>query len=184
VPTLRRMKEEHQAIRMVRSIPGSDRLDGYVVGLGRRWLLLARLPDVRIDGYVAVRIRDIQRMQVAPCNEVSSKLLRATEIWPPAGPTTPIGLDHTSELIQTAYANAGLVIVQVEYVNPDIAFIGSPVHESRNSMVLHELTPKGVWDGSLSRWRYEEITRVEFSGTYESDLPAVAGPGPARQIFA
>lgn len=180
LPALRRMQDKHKAIRLVRRIQGADRLDGFIVGVGRKWLLLAKLPDVRVDGFVAVRIRDIQRVQVSPCDQLSRRLLESTGAWPPAGPNAPIDLDRTSRLVQTSYAHAGLLNIQVEGVDPEVALIGSPSLDGKKWVVLDEVTSESEWDGSVSRWRRSEITRVEFSGSYESDLLLVAGPPPPR----
>ncbi|TQL02667.1 hypothetical protein [Cellulomonas sp. SLBN-39] len=177
---LGRMQDEHRVVRLTRRIPGADVHDGYVVRLGRRWLLLAHVPEIRVDGYVALRLRDLERVQVSTCDETSRRLLQSTGAWPPAGPAASIALDRTRDLVATAAAHGGLVHVEVERVDPDVAFFGAPAHGGEGSMVLDEVTPQGVRDGTVSRWRYREITKVAFSGSYETDLLTAAGPPPTR----
>ncbi len=60
----------------------------------------------------------------------------------------------------------------------DLALIGVPHTWGEGSLWLEEVTPQATWNGTLSECPYADITRVEFSSTYELDLLLVAGPPP------
>lgn len=175
---LERMRDEHRLVRVVRFIAGADRLDGYVVGVGQRWVLLAECRELTVDGFTAVRLRDLRSVVTAPGADVSRRVLEQHGTWPPVAPT--ITLDRTRDLVRDAYAHAGLVALHVEHDDPGVAFVGAPTHSDDSWLVLDEVTPQGVRDGGRSRWRYREITRVGFAGLYETSLLAVAGPMPPR----
>jgi hypothetical protein len=66
-------------IELRRSIRRADRLSGFVVGVGKRWVLIHL--DVTLNGYSAVRISDIRKVRT-----------KATE-----GSFTLRALDHYSE---------------------------------------------------------------------------------------
>src|SRR5689334_22838645 len=55
-----------QLVRIVRPKP-MERLEGYVVALSDEWALVHRFYDsFDLDGYVAIRLRDIRRVMDAP----------------------------------------------------------------------------------------------------------------------
>ncbi len=74
--------------------------------------------------------------------------------------------------------------MQVEEDDSDSAYIGIPVAWGEESFLLQEVTPQAEWDGTLSEWRYDDVTRVEFSSTYEHDLLLVADPPPSAELQA
>lgn len=166
-------------MRIARDIPGASIIEGYVVTVGSSWVLLANVPSTRLDGFVAIRLRDVARVQPHQSHGFYKTVAEANGSWPPALPTTLIDLDATGRLVQTAHAHGTIVNLQVEYDDPDVSFLGVPTEIDERSVVLQEVTPQAVWDGTVSRWRHGEISRVEFSGAYEADLFLVAGPPPA-----
>lgn len=178
LPGLRRAMATRAPVRLTRHIPGADVIQGYVVGIGRKWVLLANLDSLRIDGYIAVRLTDIARLQPRRTRVLTKKVVRARNTWPPAAPTTAVDLDTTRRLIATAHEHATLVVLHPEREDPDVAFVGVPSKYGPRSLWLTEITPKAKWNGSISEWKFAEITRVEFSGSYEKDLLLVGGPPP------
>ena len=51
-------------IRVSRGIRRSDEIDGFVVGLGQAWVLLAVLdPTIDLNGYVALRLADVSKVE-------------------------------------------------------------------------------------------------------------------------
>lgn len=57
---LQRALETPSIYRITRGIDAMDRIDGFVVGLGRKWALIAQTMDGGYsDGLIAVRVRDI-----------------------------------------------------------------------------------------------------------------------------
>lgn len=128
----------------------------------------------------AVRVRDIERIQPLKCDAFYRKASELAGVWPPALPADPIDLSTTRSLIETAHAHATLVNLQIEREDPDVAFIGVPTRWSPKNLWLHEVSDRAIWDDTDSKWPFADITRVEFSSTYEDDLLLVAGPPPDR----
>jgi hypothetical protein len=177
---LERARSARNGIRLVRSIPGADVIKAYVLDVGSKWVLMAAVDETRVDGYVAVRIRDIERIQPLKADAFYRKASELAGVWPPALPADPIDLSTTRSLIETAHAHATLVNLQIEREDPDVAFIGVPTQWSPKKLWLHEVSPRAIWDDTDSKWPFSDITRVEFSSTYENDLLLVAGPPPDR----
>lgn len=172
------------ALRVVRSIDGADVLEGFVLGLGKKWVLLARLGDASLDGFVAVRLDDLARVQPIRSGSFYPRLLMLRGQWPPESGVA-LNLDSTDTIVRTAAAAAAalpLLTLYIERDDPDVCFIGVPVQIADKSVWLQEVNHQAVWDDTLSRWRYAEVTRLGFRGRYESALLEVAGPPPeARQ---
>jgi hypothetical protein len=162
-------------VRLVRTIRRSDRLDGFVVGVGRDWVLMASLdPSIHLDGHTAVRIRDVSKVdrRGGPDTFVGRALMARGE-WPPVA--VEVDLDRVDDLIRTAAELSPLVTLHVEAHNPRVCFIGRPVRFGRKAVRLKEITPEAKWVERPTRWPFADITRVEFGGRYESALIIVGG---------
>ena len=177
---LERARSSQHGIRLVRSIPGADVIKGYALDVGSKWVLMAALDEARVGGYVALRVRDIERIQPLKSDAFYRKASELAGVWPPALPAGPIDLSTTRGLIETAHAHATLVNLQIEREDPGVAFIGIPTRWSQKKVWLHEVSARAIWEGTDSKWAFADITRVEFSSTYEDDLLLVAGPPPDR----
>lgn len=177
---LERARVAQRGIRLVRSIPGVDVIEAYVLDVGSKWVLLAAVDVARVDGYVALRVRDIEGIQPLKPDAFYRKASELAGVWPPALPAAPIDLSTTRSLIETAHLHATLVNLQIEREDPDVAFIGVPTRWSQKKVWLNEVSNRAIWDDTISKWPFADITRVEFSSTYENDLLLVAGPPPDR----
>lgn len=164
----------------MRSIPGADVIKGYVLDLGSKWVLMTAVDGTRVDGFVAVRARDIESIQPLKPDAFYRRASELAGVWPPAMPAEPIDLSTTRGLIETAHAHATLVNLQMERQAPDCAFIGVPTRWSRTKVWLNEVDPEATWTDTVSKWAFADITRVEFATSYEDDLLLVAGPPPHR----
>ena len=176
---LRRAEHEHEGVKVLRAMKGVGLIEGYVVGVGKKWALLANVPSHRLDGYLAFRLRDVERIQPLRSHDFYRALATATGAWPPAAPGLPIDLDTTRGLIETVHTAGTIINLQIEYQDPDVAFLGVPAQLGARSAMMYEVSPQAVWDGTLSRWRYRDVSRIEFSSAYENDLLSIAGPPPA-----
>jgi hypothetical protein len=167
------------AVRVSRRIKGSDRLEGFVVGIGRAWLLLAVLdPDTHLNGYAAVRLADVSKVKLrAGVDGLAGRALAARGQWPPAGVALP--LDEAAGLVRTAAEVAPLVGLLTEEDDPNAIVIGRPVRLGKRSVRLLEIDPDARWAGEPSRWAYADVTRVDLLDRYQEALALVGGPPPA-----
>lgn len=177
---LERARSTRKGIRVVRSIPGADVIKGYVLDLGPKWVLMTEVDGTRVDGFVALRIRDMESIQPLKPGAFYRKASELAGVWPLALPEERIDLTTTRGLIETAHAHATLVNLQMERDAPDVAFIGVPIRWSPKKVWLNEVGPEAIWNDTISKWAFAGVTRVQFSTTYENDLLLVAGPPPSR----
>lgn len=176
---LERARATRRGIRLVRSIPGADVIDAYVLDVGPPWVLMADVGDTRLDGYVAARLRNVERVKPL-AGDVFRAASERAGVWPPSLPVDAIDLSTTRTLLETAHAHATLVNLQIERTDPDVCFIGVPTRWGPKKVWLHEVSPQAEWVDTYSKWAFSDITRVEFSSTYEGDLLLVAGLPPER----
>jgi len=68
-------RDEQLYVSVLRWIPDSDRHDGFVLGGGERWVSLAKVDGVSLDGWCLLR-RNIQSVFLDP-DPLASKVLRS-----------------------------------------------------------------------------------------------------------
>jgi hypothetical protein len=71
-----------RSVRIERDLKHAERVDGFVLALGREWVLIAVVADGGYpDGLVALRIRDVTA--VTPDDSFESAFARSLSSWPP-----------------------------------------------------------------------------------------------------
>jgi hypothetical protein len=161
---------------------GCDRVDGYVVAVGARWVLIAVLdPAIRLDGFAALRIADIRKVRRRSTGRFVRKALRIRAEWPP---TVPVSLARATGALDdvrsvlTACGNASpLVTVHIEHDDPDVCFIGALDKVGKRNLRLRDISPLAKWSRTATRFSLDRITRIEIGGAYEKMLLAVGGSG-------
>jgi hypothetical protein len=179
---LERAQSEVLLVRLRRWIPNSDVVDGYVLDIGTNWVMLAtQTIQVTPDGWVLVRLKDIQAVVLEPIDgNFTSEVLKARGHWPPVAPdAAAIGLDDSSSAVRSGAAAAPLLTVHAEFSRPDACWIGVPISVDGDTLKLREVGVGGQWLPKPKKFDLDDITRLEFGGGYEDALQLVAGPPPA-----
>ncbi|WP_414507316.1 hypothetical protein [Streptomyces sp. NEAU-L66] len=60
---LQEAAEKHQLTHLDRALPGSDELEGFVVEVTPSWTVIAECNRLALDGFVALRTRDIVKVR-------------------------------------------------------------------------------------------------------------------------
>ncbi|GAA3803842.1 hypothetical protein CSO01_02190 [Cellulomonas soli] len=167
-------------VRVVRGLRRAERLEGFVLGVGDTWVLLARLDPnfIELDGYVSVRLVDITKVEErgGPDTFVG-RALAARGQWPPT--PVEVDLDDTAELFRTSAELSPLVNLYIEAEDPDMCFVGKPVRYTKRKVHFLEVTPEAEWrDDGPSKWSLDEVTRLEFSSHYIDALALIAPAAP------
>jgi hypothetical protein len=191
---LQRARERQLLVRVRRWIPGSDRLEGFVVGVGARWVLLQRLSDqITFDGWQLVRCKDVQAVSVEPDDgSFQVRALRARGLWPPGAPALDPARDvggdggggedvlgDTAGVVASLAKAAPLLAVFDEFAAADAFAVGAVVSVDSDRLRLMEVNPRGVWVPKPRAFDLGDVTRLEVGGGYLEALRLVAGPPPA-----
>jgi hypothetical protein len=168
-------------VRLQRNIVGGDVIQGYVVAVGTKWLLLHALGgSVFLEGHCALRIADVVSVRRPANRRFVRRAIELDGQWPPCAPTGTVALDTTRGLIESLARLSPLVTVHTERRHPGICYIGVPQAYPQGSVELLDITSKASWVDKPRRWRLRDITRVEIGGPYERALYEIGGPPPQR----
>ena len=160
-----------------RWIPHSERVDGFVLALGEKWVLLAQLDGVSLHGWCLLRLKDIQAVFIDP-DSVATKVLQARDQWPP--PAVAVSLDDAAVALSSTTEIAPLISIFVELDRPDIMWLGSVTAIDRDRVLFLEVSTLAEWHRKPRAIDLEDVTRIEFGGSYEEGLALVAGPRPVE----
>ncbi|PBC67421.1 hypothetical protein BX265_8023 [Streptomyces sp. TLI_235] len=171
-----------ELVRIRRHIRGADRIEGFVVAVGPAWTLLASCTDTRLDGWTAVRTADIATVRHRGDETcLTVRALRRRGRWPVRPPAPEVPLDELPDLVAAACRGFGLVALHLERHRTDTCWIGTLTEVRRKSLRLHEVDPAARWHRSPTKFRFKDITRVDFGGHYEQTLDEFAGPRPGAE---
>jgi hypothetical protein len=177
---LSRAQQNQLLVTVRRWIPDADRLEGFVVGTGQKWVALQRLSDrIAFDGWQLIRVKDIQAVSIDPdpdCFEV--RALKARSLWPPSA--ADLALDDVVSAVDAASAATGMVSVFDEFDRPDVCWIGGVASVDDSKLRLLEVNTRGGWARKPRTFDPADVTRIDFGGGYEEALRLVAGSPPAE----
>jgi len=91
-------------------------------------------------------------------------------------PAAPRALDLTSvrALVASIDAAYPLVVIHRERISPDECEIGRLRLHTDETYVLDWMTPQATWELDQRRFRFADVTRVDFDSGYENTLAMVA----------
>ncbi len=116
----------HDLVQLPQKLKRADLVEGYVVAIGTRWVVLAITTNGGPDGWSVVRRADIRGVWEAGGERFTRRIYELDGCWPPVPPEVPLSLDGTvQELIESAAAAFPLVVMYVDDEN--YSQIGRPV---------------------------------------------------------
>ncbi|MEW4567716.1 hypothetical protein AB1L88_07595 [Tautonia sp. JC769] len=148
--------------------------DGYVLGIGPDLVLLAVVGHgIRLDGYQVYRLDDITRLEdPAPHAAFVESALKLRGLAHPSPPS--VNLDSLPDLLRTATDAFSLLTIHTEDEDPEVCWIGQVVETHPDRVVLRHITPDASWDDLPDSYPLDEVTRIDFGGSYEEALWLVA----------
>jgi hypothetical protein len=157
--------------RVDRSPKHSNKIDGFVVAIGTRWVLIAQTMNGGFpDGHVAVRLRDISAVRTDTSFE--SRLARTLPEWPPSPPSSSIDLDSTAGVVHGLGADNVLIGVEKEktlYAQ----WIGVVDEISSGKLWLWEVRPDATWHDEPLGYKLKEITSAWVGNRYLTGLQTI-----------
>jgi hypothetical protein len=177
---LKRARNSGEPVRVSREIDDADRLDAYVVGIGRKWVLLHNISDaLRLDGYSAVRLRDVEHATRSGWKGAMVAHRAITLHGEQFQPLPAIDLDSTKGLIETLTTAFPPIGVYIEKIDPHFCYIGCARGISQKKQLrLQEIGPAADWARTYFTNKTTDITRFDVGGGYLDALHAVGGDPP------
>jgi hypothetical protein len=163
-------------VRVDRLPKFADNLNGFVVAVGAKWVLLAQSTDGGFfSGYVAFRLDDVKRVRRDTTFETA--FAKTQPEWPPADPFN-IGLDSTKEVLE-GLGSAGALIGIQKYNERSAIWIGTLDEVRKRYVYLNEVRPDATWLTAPLGYRLKAITTVDVATHYLQGLAAIAGTRPS-----
>ena len=147
---------------------------GYVVDANEKFVLLHMVTDdIRLEGYVVLRLDDITEVKADfdNCRFIEKALHLRKMI--PVRPAL-VDLNSMETILASVDEHFSLMVVHREAVDQSECFIGSLESIADKTFSMKEIDRDAQWCG-VKRMRVDEVTRVEFNGGYETALAQVAG---------
>lgn len=180
---LERAAQRGRYVRVHRWIPGAESLNGFVLGVGDTWTVLALCEDLALNGYAILRTDDISRVRKRE-DVLTMRVLQERGEWPLASPLAEADLVDERSLLQACARLPGLVCVSMERKSKwvDACWIGVVLGLGHRSLRLHQVSPQARWHRRPSKFRLDAITAVSFGGNYERILEEFAGERPTPEV--
>ncbi len=175
---LQRALETPSIYRITREIGAMDHIDGFVVGLGKKWALIAQTMDGGYsDGLIAVRVRDISTLKKDRSFETHFAM---TQPQPTAEDLATIDLDRTDRVIETMSSLTPLVAIERDRVITDSMWVGRYVGKHGKWFELLEVRPNASWHRKPLKYQLREVTSVSIGNHYLTALTVIAPEAPAE----
>lgn len=173
-------RETSTIVKLNRVSAPYETLEGFVVAIGRKWVLVAPIASGGFfDGYAVIRVREIARVR---CDRSFQRRFSETRpewpVNPPPGRPMP-DLDSTRGMLRSFLAKG--VLCAIERRNkPDLMWVGVPDQLRRHWLYLLEVRSDATWHAGPLGYRLRTITLVRMGDQYLRALAAVAGPAPVE----
>jgi hypothetical protein len=164
---LQQAETTHELVRITRSIPAAEMVQGYVVGAGARWTLLKVVVGGSTDGWVALRTESIAAIDPGDGARFLLRGLQHGGRWPPVPPPDDaIDLSSTRSLISSAAATFDLLSLHLEHRPSPGWLIGRPGSFSPGWVSWHQIDVDAAWQEEAIAVRFSSVTRLDFGGRY------------------
>ena len=165
-------------VRIETSPRNSEILDGFVVGIGAKWVLIAQTGNGGYldEGLAAVRRKDILKVRMDSSFE--HRFAQTQPEWPPTAPDG-VKLNATAALIQSLSQISPLNgIEQERRFHSPMRWIGIVDEIGNGWLWLHQTRPDASWHKRPLGYKLPRITKVTISDRYLTGLAAIAGTHP------
>ena len=163
---------------LTREFPGEP-LHGFVLALGREWVLLQQFHDFYPEGYAALRVRDITDVRSGEHERHWERMFAAEGLLDQIAVPGALSLDETSQLLTALQRRGQNVIVECE---ENVEFhIGQILSVDAGAVCFANFDALGRWDDAPQVIRFRMITKVQFETPYVQTFSRYL-EGPCRQI--
>lgn len=166
---------QDEVVRVHRSCT-DETLDGYIVAVGREWLLLTVVDgSASVDGFAVLRTSDIVSVETqGNTDQLVRQSLQIRREWPPPTLSWSINLDSTAEMLRDVASHASVVGLYIEHEDPDVLFVGVPYWHRDDALGLSEIDSTGRWVADDSEWEFDRISRLALDDRYVNRVLEVA----------
>ena len=178
----KRIIRSQYLVRFKRKPLDESFLYGFVLACSETLTLLHLLETATytLNGYSVIRNEDVSLYAVydRPDYYYDSKVLRLKGIKPQ--PQPEISLESFPDLLTSIDRLYPLFTIHRELIDNDICFVGRLAGMTPKTFTLYEVDDCAEWLGPR-RYKFSDITKLDFGGGYEEALALVARPDVKRK---
>ena len=165
---LRSLVDTWKKVRLTRGFPSEALHNGFVLALGREWVLLQQFHDFYPEGYTALRVRDVTDVRSGEYERHWERMLAAEGLLDRITAAGDVPLDDTPQLLKALHQRGRNVIVECEDPDEDVEdfYIGQILSVDEDSMCFANFDGLGRWDDTPHTIPFVEITKVQFETPY------------------
>lgn len=173
--SLRHAEAHHEYLEVTRSIDRTEAVAGYVVQVSAEWLLLSVFEAGLANGYLALRIGDLDSIEIAAEGRFVRRGLESRQAWPPKPPTPLMDVSSgVRGLVDSAIDHFGLAALFTERHGTIDFTLGRPVSWTAVGLQWRELGRDAIWAEDAQLYDPSTITRIDLGGRYATALARVA----------
>jgi hypothetical protein len=159
----------HKRVQVTRPYPGDPLLNGFVVGMSKKLLLLHDFFDFTPIGYTAIRLADICSCRSGKYERKCEQMLEVEGILDRVGINYEVDLSSTHSLLESLQRRGQNIIVECEYEDDsdrDAFFIGQITELEKRFVRFRHFDETGNWEDGEYRIPFYAITQIEFDTVY------------------
>lgn len=166
VTRLRRAEAGCLFVEVSRRQPGAEKLEGFVVGVGGRWVSLALFDDEwQLDGWALLPLRELLSVTLHPDGDRAEiRSLKARGLWPLRTPS--FELDDADGAARSALQVAGVIGASTRV--SDRYLVGAARFTEGSKMLRMRLvSSEGRWLAGTVKIPLSRLRRINCGGRYE-----------------
>ncbi len=146
---------------------------GFPLEVSEEFMLLQNISDeYLLNGYSIIRMADVGGYRVL---EDRGEMIRyVLERRYPEGylASSPFASEELEDFsfLESIHNHAPLITVHKEGIDDMVCWIGAVSSISEKTFTLRKVDVSGDWMDERGRYRYDDVTRIDFGGAYEEAL--------------
>lgn len=142
--------------------------DGYVVGLSKQFVILHTVSEsVLLNGYSVFPLREVNR--VTTNNQFFKHRALQLENVKPFAPSS-VELEDWQTLLASADVHFPVMALQLGRETSIRFSLGRVAEIKERSVLLRTISPSAEWEETPIKYKFRDITRIDFGGRYEAAL--------------
>jgi hypothetical protein len=155
---------------------------GLLIDFSPELILLNKVSDrIDLDGFEMLRVADVTSLSQRFHRDAFYRRALRLKNLSAQRPAGVIELTNMQTALRSVEGSYPLIVVSCEAVAPDEVDIGRLASVTDDVFTLRTMSTRGRWMTDRTRYRFDDVTRVEFGGEYEMTLALVAGLLPAAR---
>lgn len=179
-PSVEKIIKSQWMVEFERKHLDEHKLRGFVLDCSDILTLIHLMDDnFYLNGYTIIRNEDVTKYWVYDKQSYFvSRALNIKNLKPIQQPEVEIGCWHN--VLSTASNLFPLITIHREEMNNEVCYIGRLVEITSRTFTLQEIDTTALWEGNR-RFRFNDVTRIDFGGGYEEVLALVAAEGEKKK---